>query len=272
MRTARNAALGGVTPDSMDARLMVLGIQPDAGKDNIQGAAHAEASGQRVVSRRREYLDVRIILGIWGRKEDRVARSLAFEHLIAWAQRARDGAWLTIDSKPGRRLWVRVQQLPAEGDQWNWTAQYTVVLRAWERPWWEELYGFDSRVTGSSCSGQARVAGTEETAADVTYKNTSGSACTTLVVNIGNRRMTFSGLDIASGETFAIDHREDGMLRIRIRSTAGEWRSALAARVLVDGGGVYSANDLTCLPGIVPYSCSAQRSGEWKIQIRGRFA
>lgn len=263
---AHEAALDGAKLSEVDERIVVKGTSVAAGKDSLSTAQiSGRAGGSRVTGSRRDSLDITVSFGILVKKDDMAARSEVLEKAAAWAMGAENGAWLTLGHKQGRRIRVRLAQGPAEGDLWEWTNNYTIVLRAHEVPWWQDNNPTTvRRASTGSLSIQISVSGNRETVLDAAYTNGSGSTCNTLSISTGSATMAFSGLGLANGETLRIDHTADGMLRIRIIGTGGTARSAMAARTPA------SSDDLWIAPGVRTVAITAA-SGSAELSCYGRY-
>ncbi len=261
---AHDAAINGARLSDLDDRIIVQGVSEDAGKDNFTTAAISGRSSQRVTARRRDYIDVSVSFGILVHRSDLQTRSELMEAVAAWAAAAREGAWITIGHRSGRRLWARLFSLPAAGDPWAWTSTYKVTFRAWEVPFWQDADPISIRRSGSSLEQQISVNGSATTVLDMAYQNTSGSSCATLTIDTGSATMAFESLGLASGESLIIDHTESGTLRIRILS-GSTYRSAMAMRT------PESSDDLWIAPGLPTIIASAQRSGAWTLSVSGRY-
>lgn len=263
MVLSHRVALNGVQLDSVDSRILIQSIEEQAGKDQISAVGVFGGAGQRITNRHRDYLDVIVRFSIRQKKSNMQARSDVFEKVNAWAAA---GGWLTVNYKTNRRLRVICAQYPAAGDQWNWTSVYAITFRAYAIPYWQQATATQTTATGSSISRQITVLGSERTALEISFTNSSGSACDTFTITAGGSTIALSGLGLASGETLYIDHTDDGILRIRIKSTSNVYRSALAKRTAA------SSDDLWVNPGTVSVTVTAQRSGTLTISCAGRFA
>ncbi len=261
---AHEAAVDGTKLSSIDDRIIVQGVTEDAGKDAYTTAAISGRSSQRVTNRRRDYIDVSVNFGILVHRSDMQTRGELLEAVAAWAAKARNGAWITVGHRAGRRLWARLYSLPAAGDMWDWTATYKIVFRAWEVPFWQDATPVSIRRSGSTLSQQISVNGSAQSVLNMTFQNTSGSSCDTLSISTGAAGMSFSSLGLASGESLVIDHTEDGTLRIRILS-GSSYRSAMAKR------NPSSDDDLWIDAGMPAISGSAGRSGVWTLTVYGRY-
>ena len=266
--TAHEATLNGVSLSDVDPDIIVLGCGTEAGKDTMSTATLSGRSGQTVTGRTRDYIDATVRFGIRCKRSRMNERGVIYEKAMAWAAAARDSyRWLTFGHKPGRRLLVRLNTLPAEGDPWDWNAEYTISFRANEVPYWQDVSAVTETVTGSATLEQAiSVSGNVKTVLELTYVNGSSSVCNTLDISTGSAEMHFTGLGVAAGESLVIDHSAGGVLRIRVKDTSDVYRSVFAKRVALT-----SADDLWIQPGARTVTGTAQRSGTWTISCRGRY-
>ena len=263
---AHEVSLNGQSLGDVDDRILVAGISSDAGKETVGTASPFGRPGQRITGVHRDSLDITVSFMIRVKKNNLELRSELFEMVSTWAATAARGAWLTCGHRPDRRAWVTLQQLSAEGDPWNWTNTYNIVFRAYEVPYWQ-----DSRITSATRSVTdsveipLSVGGNAESVAEITYDNTGGGTCDTFTVNTGSAEIALTGLGCAAGERLIIDHNEGGRIRIRIRSSGGEYRSALACRTPA------SDDDLWISPGVHTVSITAGSAGTVTAGSYGRW-
>ncbi len=262
MVLSHRVALNGVQLDSIDSRILVQGIEEQAGKDQISAVGVFGGVGQRVTNEHRDFLDMIVRFSIHQKKSDMQARSDVFEKVNAWAA---VGGWLTVNYKSNRRLWVRCAQCPAAGDQWNWTGVYSITFRAYAVPYWQQATATTATATGSSISTSVTVLSHVKTVLDVSFANTSGAACDTFSITAGGSTIALESLGLANGETLYIDHTETGLLRIRIKNTSNVYRSVLAKRTTA------SSNDLWVSPGTVTVAVTAAKAGTLTVSCAGRF-
>ena len=267
MQLAHEAALNGAGLSSVDSRVLCMGISTDTPKVTINTAAAYGMDGQRITGNRRDCLDVNVSFGLLCRKEEMQTRAELFEMVTSWALTAVDGAWLTIGNRPERRLWVRLQKMPAEGDPWQWTNTYTITFRANEVPWWQDVsQSLLRRENVTSGTYSMSVTGNVRTVMDFTYTNTGSAACDAITVSTGTSVFAFANLGCGVGEKLVIDHTEEGLLRIRIQATGGAYRSAMAKRTPA------SSDDLWIAPGVPQVTITAGVSGTCLLTCYGRFA
>lgn len=267
MITRKRAALDGFQLDEAHEAVVIQGIETGDGKENISAVSSAAGDGQRVTSARRDTVDVTIRVGLDIKKTDLQARAEALEAVNAWAARAARGAWLTVEHRPGRRLRVRLAQAPGEGDLWAWTNEFKITLRAYENPFWEDEAETTAEIgSGGVAAGSFLVEGSGPAEPGVEMLNISGAEIKRIEsIQIGTRKMGFTGLGMQAGEALVIDTGETGLLRIRIRSVYGEFRSALAART------PESDDRFTVLPGSVAASFRCERACRMTVGWRCRY-
>lgn len=261
----RRIALNGIWLDELDNRIVISGIEPGEGKDNINATDAASGYGQRITGERRSTLDIVVRFRIYehGKNEaGMTARAQLLENINAWA---RPGGILTVNYKPNRRLSVVLAQAPGEGSLWDYTKEFALTFRAYAIPYWEDEIMNTAEVGGSTAtdSGSFLVEGSADTQADVVLENMSGAQIKGCTVAVGGKTMSFGGLTLAADEALVIDHA-DGLVRIRVRN-GEEYRSVMALR---EGT---SANDFMISPGACDISYTAQRACRMTVGWRNRY-
>ena len=267
MKLTRRAALNGVQLDEIDSRILIQGIEPAAGKDQLTTVSLWGGVGSRVTGEHRDSLDVVVKFSLDIKRGQYQERSEVFEKIAAWAM---GGGWLTVSSKPERRIRVICAQLPAEGDPLEWTNRYSITFRAHGVPYWQQETAGQLRVIGeSSFTRSFGVGGTRETVMEASFKNTAGFTVNRVDITCGGSHIYLRSLGLANGETVYIDHVDDGkrcVLRIRIQGTGGAWRSAMDKRT------ADSSDDLRVSPGITSVTLYATGIGTLLLSCAGRFA
>lgn len=261
----RRVALDGIELDSVDSRILIQGIEPAAGKDQITAVSLWGGTGSRVTAEHRDSLDVAVRFTINEKSYRPAERDTVLEKVRAWAAA---GGWMTVNYKPNRRIRVICAQQPAEGDAAS-RRQFQINFRAYGVPYWQQADPAILRITGSS-GGQRDfgVAGDQASVMDVQFRNTGSAAVNTLSVTCGGSTFAFTNLGLLSGETLVIDHPDNGRLswlRIRIQAANGTYRSAMGKRT------AGSANDLDVTPGTIRVSWSADGAGTITFACAGRF-
>lgn len=267
MKLTRRVALNGKWLDNVDDRIVISSVEPADGRESITAVDAASGYGQRVTGNRRSTLDMVVkfrILEHGHTKGGLQGRAEVLEKVNAWAA---DGGVLTVNYKPERRLNVILAQAPGEGSLWDYTKEFTITFRAYAIPYWEQETANSLVIGGSTASGNgtAVIDGSAKTQVNAQLYNNSGKEINTATVKVGSNTMEFSALAMAGGETLVIDHTGNGLVRIRIRSTSGGYRSAMAAR------STSSANDFMVSPGNAACSYTAQRACRLTVSWRARY-
>lgn len=259
----RRAALNGVELDGIP-QVLIQGVEPAAGRETINTATVWGGAGSRVTGEHRDSLDVTVKFSLLMKKDRYMERSAVFEQVMAWAS---GGGCLTLSQKPGRKLQVFAAQLPSEGDPLEWTNRYTITFRACGVPYWQDTVPATASTTAGT-AGAVTVGGNTRTVADVTFTNTGSGTIDTVDITVGTSTFQLRSLGLAAGEALVIDHLDDGrrcVLRIRIRSTGGVWRTALDKRTPA------SADDLWVKPGIVGFGANQASAGTMAVAVYGRY-
>ena len=267
MICARRVALDGVEMDQANSAIVIKSVEPGDGRESFGATGTAGGSGQRVTSHHRDTMDVIVKFAIKIRNSNLAGRATALEDANAWAARAESNAWLTVNYKTNRRARVRLVQAPGEGSLWDLSKEFQFTFRAYEVPYWQEVTAGATAGISSSTSGSTTVTvtGNAETVADATLTNTSSGTVNSCTVTVDGHSLSFSSLGLATGETLTIDHTDDGLLRIRIKNTSSQYRSAMAKRTAA------SADDLFCRTGQRSVSFSADYACSMTVSCKGRY-
>ena len=255
MIMSKRAALGGTYLDAQDASIIIRGIDIGVPHESMSAVNRMGGCGQRETTQHWEYNDVRITFAIDKKKTDMAGRKTVFDKAIAWALAK---GWLTVNFISGRKLYIDKVILPSAGDLWDWTADYTITLRAMSVPFWQDTTATTS--TGASIT----VPGIMWTVCDASIVNTGSSAIDDLTVKVGNSQIVFEDLELAAGETLEIGHTDEGYVTIRIKNTNNVYRSAYGNRT--DG----SADDLYADPGSKTITVTGGTTTH-TVSCRGRY-
>ena len=260
----RRVTLNGIYLDELDDRIVISGIEPGEGKENISAMDSAAGFGSRVTSKRRSFVDVVIKFKILQRGRSKAgmqARSKVLDMVNAWAA---PGGVLKITQKSGQRLNVILAQPATDGSLWDYNKEFQLTFRAYTIPYWEDSSANSvTSGSGASVTKTITVEGSAPTTCAVTLENRSGKTINSISsVKVGSNTMSFSSLGLAGGESLVIDHN-DAILRVRIKNAAGKYRSAMAARS--------GADDFIVNPGDVVCSFASERSCRMTIAWRARY-
>ena len=253
MILSRRVALGGTQLDSLDNSIVIRSVKPGVPHESVNAADRMGGIGQRVTRHHWETLETSVTFAIDLPKRQLTARRAVFDKVIKWAI---GGGWLTTNQMNGKRMYAEKVVIPSGGDMWEWMSEYTIILRAYGVPFWQ-----DATAT-ADVSGVLTVPGILRTVCDAEIANGGSSTIDSMTVTAGNSTMEFSGLGLAAGETLKIGHGNDGVLWLRIYSN-NTYRSVLDKRT---GG---SADDLYVDPGVRTVSAS---SGTASFSCYGRYA
>ena len=259
---ARRVALNGMQLDEVHEAVVIRSVEPADGKESIAAVANAAGYGQRITNRRRDTLDMVVRFAILVHKTSLAERAAVLEAVNAWAAAATEGAWLTVNYKPNRRLWVVLAQAPGEGSLWDFTKEFQITFRAYVVPYWEDETEI-SATSGVTASGRMAITvpGSAKSEAKVTVTNRSGMNIPNLSVTVAGQTMTFTDVNLGGGQSLVVDHVQTGRLYY-LRAMIGN-TSVLAKRT--------GANDFTVSPGENIITFSADRAVQVTVRARGRY-
>ena len=268
MQLSRRVQLDGVQLDEQHAKIAIQSVTSGAAKGNGgSAAARAGGSGSRRIPGHRESLEVAVGFSIVLKRGDAEEREAALEAANAWAAIARNGAWLTASSKPGRKIRVFLEEPAVMGDARSDPAKtFQIKFRAYGVPNWQESDGRSASIgAASSGIGTLEVGGNAPTCAEVTMTNISGQSIRWAECTVGTGKIRVEDIALGADESIVIDHDEEGLIRIRILGTGGIYRSILGKRT------PGSANDYWVAPGQAAVSYQSERALRVTAEARGRF-
>lgn len=267
MRTRSSLALNGIELHSIDAAIYVRGVDEASPSRNILAGAKGTGEGQFVNKISRQYRDISVRFAIWATKYQIARRAEIVQRVNAWAA---PGGILTVNYRDGQQMRVKCTQLAAmKTDDWN--EEYQISFRAYEVPYWENTDRTQISVTTASQYAYLNYPGSAEGKLSFTGSNTSGYACNRIIIGTvdGNNnfltKFDLSSLDLVNNETIVADYDERDILRIRIRNSVGEYRSALGRRT------PDSSDDIRLKYGSNKLSIWSHQSLAWNIYTYGRF-
>ena len=250
-----DAWLHGDSLREVDGRVQLADISQEMSVKTVY-AANTGRAGRRRGRIHRDVLKITIsftlfeFMDIW-------ARDAALESINAWA---RDG-YLEISTKPGRRVFVNCTGRAAAKQPRNHKEVFQLTFETDDSPFWEDAAPTVYALSGTTASESISVPGTRESApADVTV-TPGGGTLNALTLTLGETRMSFTGLNVAAGQTLALSHDEQtGFLLI----TAGN-----VSKYTCRGG--ESDDELTCSPGRQTVGFAANTACEAAFSVRGRY-
>ena len=151
-------------------------------------------------------------------------RQEAIGRLLAKAMR---GGWLTLDSRPGMRLFVSFRSLSPAGTL-EWMKKLELTLAAEARPYWEDAVPVSLSLSGTEAEGTLFAPGY---AADppVSARIVPDGRLTALSLRAGGTRVFLTGLDIAAGEEIELTRDSANLLTVRNRTAGTSLYSFLTA-------------------------------------------
>lgn len=212
------ATLNGVAFSNLDPTIILRDIEempPNTESTTVKRAIHP---GMRVTSQVRRALSLKLIFCV--REYDISARSRVLDKIACWVG---NGGWLTINSRPGQRLFVMLDRPPSLGSSLKWTGDMEMTLTAYDRPYWEQQWPTAVTITDI---GNITPIGTHPDAyveCDVT--NIGDGDLTGMEIICGGTKIRLEDLSVPSGEHVQIRYTDRDVLTI---TAAG--KSALANR------------------------------------------
>ena len=259
MITRYRAWMDGRPLDGVDDAVCILDIIENAPMYQLTTAAPARGEGLQVTRHSRQSLSVTIALAI--REKDVARRKEIAGRVNAWAQ----GAYLSINDRPGQRLAARVTLPLAVTSALKWTDTLRLTFTAYESPWWEAAFPDSARLAeGKTGIGALPLTG-DLGDARVEVHAEAMAACNHLTLICGRTQLRFEGLNMAGQETLHVRYK-NGVQRITITGPGGE-RSALAMRTTDSDDDLLAASG-----GVTAVSYVADGSMRVVFSGRGRFA
>ena len=237
----------------LDERIIITDVQESAPRMRTVTAANAHYDGQRVTRRTRQSLSLTVSFLI--REYDTARRKHLCSTVCAWAN---TGGWLTISDRPGQRLRVCCETLPAVSSSLRWTEPLTITFTAWEMPFWQDespVRTFLSVSAGKAASAVIRPHGDAPcTFLEGSFTNTGTANVSSLTIAAGSSVFHLNDPAlIPPGATLTIGYDDNLLLYIRTGDA-----SMLHAR------SADSSDDLTLTPG---RPCAVSITGSQNLSV-----
>lgn len=254
MREMMSCALDGIGLLDLDESIYIENIQEEAAIDHEK--AKRAGYGTFPLNRPgRESVTVTVTFMV--KKRDRTARMAVIEKVRGWASEG----WLTVNTRPGRRLYVFCTEPPAF-ETFDWTARMEIGFTAYGEAYWQETVPL-SVSSSSAVSSDTRVItprGTKDCFLEAQI-TPSGGTLTAVSVTVGTQTLTLSGLSVTQAAPLRIYYDELHLLHIE--SGNGSLLSKRSAE---------SADDIILTAGqantvILTFSCACS----YTIQARGMW-
>lgn len=249
MTTRYGCALDGQGLQDIDPAICLRDIREEA--PPLRAAAlEGLGDGMRLTRRWRPRLTVSVTFEV--HEYDPARRKAIAMKACAWA---RDG-WLTLSDRPGQRLRVICERLPAVDSALRWTDPLTIGFAAYALPFWQEAHPASATFAGRSGSAAVTPAGTRPCFLEAEITATEPVSALTLTA--GGGRYELTGLGMRAGETLSIGYEADSHRQFM---RVGQ-RSVLSCRSAA------SADDLMLTPR-KPNSVGIEADGAVRATVRG---
>lgn len=267
MKLKRRVLLHNNNLDQIAREVVITTLEPGTTRMNVT-AADTGAWGQRITGRHWGVLEARVSYAIDVHTNNMQRRREVFDAVNAWAIKK---GWLEFVSEaPGRRIYVDEVELPSPGDLWDWTANYTIIFRAYNVPFWQDT---DAQTitkkkfaNGKEDSLTMEIGGTAPSVIDLSFKNVSGKTITNFQVKVGTQTLKLTNVQLEKDETLNMTHTAAGILKI----TADATRSGKAVSRSVYGL-LTGDDDMIVEPGKVLIKVSATRAGDLTVSNKARW-
>lgn len=248
--------------DIDDSIYIVDIVQPDIDQQVIK-AESSLGGGTRYIATRRFSLPIEIHFLV--RERNIARRAEILDRIRGWAQ----PGYMTTTEHPGKRLYVVCSRLPSASAQ-RWTEELTMVLTAYDVPYWEDERPLSCTVhcepynTEASFShqGTARLyqRGTAPAPMNATITANAALNKVRLVGGEAYKYLQFDNLSMRAGDVLTISHDERGILYAKVN---GE--SVLHKRTTA------SQDDLMVKPGENTITLRADNVCTAVCEVRGRW-
>lgn len=214
MITRYDVCLDGISLAHLDPDIAVLDIQQEPGQISTQALSLINGHGY-ITGRSKDQPRITVTFEI--HTYDITRRQAIMQMITAWAMA---GGYLTASDRPGQRIRVVCDQLPAYGVK-AWTGALQIVFEAYSLPYWEDAYS--TVITATNQTKSAHVPGNAPrmlARAKVDVTVTANAALTGFMVTTGDTRIALNGLSLSSGSKVVFSHDENGILSIMQGSTS----------------------------------------------------
>ena len=254
----RRVALNGNYLDELHEAIVIRSVTDGYPEETEDMVSRMGGVGQRVTNQHWDSLEVTVNFAILVQKTELALRQEIFDMVKTWALQK---GWLTFDHKPGKRMRVDKVILPAAGDLWYWTNEFSISFIARNIPFWQQEMP-ESLVIGTAMNvtRYLTVPGNVRTVVDMDFVNVSGMTISSLRIAAQSSVIQLAGFSLANGQTLSINHGTDGLLRITANGA-----SIMNCRA--EG----SSDDLYVDPGSRQVQITAQRSGRITLSATGRY-
>ena len=202
-----DVTLNGVSMSSLADEIVIRDIVELAPEIDRQTAKRALHAGTRVTSTVRRSLSVKVVYVV--RAYEGVRRAEILDQIAAWCA---GGGLMTINTRPGKRLFVQPADTPRLDSSLKWADDLSLTLTAYEQPYWEDEEAVSVSVSSQwvEAQGQHFFAGVIRPAGNVPrvpltlmlYNTSKTDPLTHIKIVSEDTFMEFEGLNLAPGTLF----------------------------------------------------------------------
>lgn len=199
MVTRYEAFIDGIPLSGLAPEIIVKDIAEKEAKTTYDTYTMASGSGSRYLRKARESLTVSVKFEI--RAYDVVRRQEVMELVQVWAK----GRYLALNTRPGKRLAVNVEDMAVVQSALKWTQEITLNFVSRETPFWEAETPETLELEGTSGNGILSPSGTVDLCPmELAVTNAGSGYMDTFSASAGGYTMEFENLRLLPGETFAV--------------------------------------------------------------------
>lgn len=199
--------------DQQDGSIVIRSVDTGVPHESISSVNLMGGFGQRITSQHWETLDCSVAFAINKPKRDIAGRREVFDKVNTWA---RGTGWLLTSERDGKRMYVDKVILPDSGDLWDWTREYTIVFRAYNVPFWQDIT--NTNTSGNINAGTGSITlqanGTVQTVLNCTIQNLGSGTMDTFSITVNGNTISLSDIGLEQYDSMYIQHDDSGLLKI----------------------------------------------------------
>lgn len=199
MVTRYGCEIDGLGLQDIDPTVYITDISESAPVMRATAIDNATHDGLYLTRLQRQSLAIAITFEV--HEYDTARRKAVAEAACGWAK---DG-WLTINDRPGQRLFVVCDRFPVVPSSLKWTDKITLGFTAYALPFWQEAYSASASVSGAGGKCRLSPAGNMDCYLEAKIRASSGTV-NSLTVAANGQRYAFTGLGLQSGQTLEIGY------------------------------------------------------------------
>ena len=210
MRTRYDVYMDGLPLDAIDPAIYVTDVQENPVSYEPTTLQRAKGDGLWVLRRLRDSLQVKVEFMV--RERDVTRRAEVLNRVAAWAM---DGNFLALGYRPGQRLRILCETLPAITSALKWSQVLSMTFTAYAMPYWEAETPIRASFTGTGGTASIRQAGNAPCYLEADVTPSSGTL-TSLSLTADGQTMAFDWLSVGSGKMLKIFYDDQWILRAEV--------------------------------------------------------